>query len=128
MRAQSSQEFLSMLPLLFILFLVFVAIYFNQIVLLNQTSERLEAQALADRIAGAINTVYLAGEGANYTLMPNLGDFDMRIYPSVVEVRGSKGQIFASQLLVSELDPSYLAVDSDPLIITHKGDEIELEN
>ena len=69
MKAQASAELLIAFSALLVLFIVLITIYKDQmIILFQQSKDKLQAADTANRIANAINYVYLAGEGTTYDL------------------------------------------------------------
>ncbi len=69
MIAQVTPEFLIVVLAISVFFIVFMTIYQNQLTNLQQTEEELQAQEAAQRVANAINYVYLAGDGTSYDLI-----------------------------------------------------------
>lgn len=125
-RGQAAGEFLTVLPFIFILFAVFLVIYYNQLLLLQQTQDRLDAQATGQRLANAINQVYLAGPGATYALEPLGSRFTLRIQAGFVELNGSRVSLMAYPLLTSRV--SELTVGPGPLLINNTGDFVGISN
>ena len=69
MIAQVTPEFLIVVLAISVFFIVFMTIYQNQLTNLQQTKDKLQAQEAAQRVANAINYVYLAGDGTSYDLI-----------------------------------------------------------
>ena len=67
-KAQSTVEFLLAMSFIFIFFVAFIFIYQGQLVNFEQAQEKLKAAQSAARLAEAINSVYIAGEGSAYQL------------------------------------------------------------
>lgn len=68
MHGQASTEISIIFVALIVIFTVFMILYQNQLVNLQQSRDKMQALDVTYKIANAINYVYLAGDGTSYRL------------------------------------------------------------
>ena len=88
MKAQTTQEFLLILPLLFLLFAMYVLLFYYQSTIYVQAEEQARVRQLGQEVQGALNAVYLAGDGAAYNFSHPRSTSNVTLYAGIVQVHG----------------------------------------
>jgi hypothetical protein len=125
MKAQASAEFLVVISVLLLLFIIFYTVYMGLLGNLSISRENLAATRSATSIAAAVNYVYLAGPGAslNFT-MPYRAKENITIYGLVAESNMGEGHAQAPLLLYSD---DVIHISSSSFVIRNDDGVIVIE-
>jgi hypothetical protein len=126
MKAQVSAEFLVVVSVLMVLFIMFYVVVLSQNVNLFQAQDSLHSQRNAYGLSSAINYVHLAGDGAflNYTLSGKENEDNITISSVSVESRNNRSHA-VSPLLISDINTS--SVEGGYMLIKNNAGGIEIE-
>ncbi|MFH0884324.1 MAG: hypothetical protein V1861_01280 [Candidatus Micrarchaeota archaeon] len=126
MKAQASAEFLVVITMLLLIFLIFYVVYIGQASNLARSRELLSTNQEAYALSAAINYVYLAGDGAslNYSLPLHAGTGNLSVSGAVVE--SSLGEaVSQSPLLVPISGPTQIS--SASVVIRNNDGVVSIE-
>lgn len=130
-KSQISTEFLVIVSIALLVFLIIFAIIDKRNDELYSTRTKLYAKQEADKLASNINIIFLAGDGANKTisLPETLRDdrnYSMNIYPSshLAEIRWSslgENRQYKATLITSNITGSLTSLKNQTLTITNSN-------
>jgi uncharacterized protein (UPF0333 family) len=136
-KAQISAEFVIIASIALIIFLIIFSIIDKRNDELYSTRTMLYAREEADNLASSINTIFLAGDGAQKTIslpetLRDSKNYTINIYPSnhLLEITWSslgKNKHYAAPLITANIAGSLTSLSNTTLTITNSNRGIVIE-
>ncbi len=125
MKAQVSTELLTVYAILLVVFISSFAVVTGQIPVIASLKNSMDAFSVASSLGSAMNSVYLAGDGANATLDLGRKNASISIEGGMLDVR-VEGSFYDWQLLTNSTSASNVSTGS--LIISNSNGVVSVAN
>jgi hypothetical protein len=135
MKAQITIDFMLAVGVALIFFIILLNIIHAQEQERDEIVEKMYARNVIEDLASTINSVYLAGEGSNRTVilpatLEGGASYTLRAYPKSVLIAYKNGEkIQSTGILPANVgDGDYIEVTPGKIRITYSGGRINIEN